>query len=58
MGSRFYGVRRDRFTVVTLEAFFQLYHLIEFDYVVNLSPEHYPLKSTNAIYHFLEVGSV
>lgn len=38
-----------------LELFFQLNQLIAFDYVINLSAEHYPMKSTSAIYHLLEV---
>jgi Core-2/I-Branching enzyme len=33
-----------------IESFFQLYHLIDWGYVINLSVEHYPLKSTKAIY--------
>lgn len=37
-----------------LDAFFQLYHLIDFEYVINLSSDHYPLKSTKAIYHELQ----
>lgn len=38
-----------------LELFFQLYHLIDFDYIINLSIEHYPIKSTNAMYLTLQV---
>lgn len=38
-----------------LELFFQLRHLIDFDYVINLSVDHYPMKSTRAIHHSLEV---
>jgi hypothetical protein len=37
-----------------LDAFFQLYHLIDFEYVINLSTDHYPLKSTKAIYKILQ----
>jgi hypothetical protein len=38
------------------ECFFQVYHLFKFDYVINLSPEHYPKQSTNAIHLNLEVS--
>jgi hypothetical protein len=38
-----------------IESFFQLYHLVDWEYVINLSAEHYPLKSTQAIYRILDV---
>jgi hypothetical protein len=37
-----------------LDAFFQLYHLTDCEYFINLSTDHYPLKSTKAIYKILQ----
>jgi hypothetical protein len=37
-----------------IEAFFQLYHLIHFEFIINLSVDHYPIRSTKAIYKTLQ----
>jgi hypothetical protein len=38
-----------------LEAFFQLYHTINFDFIIPLSTLHYPMKSSQDIIIELEV---
>lgn len=37
-----------------IESFFQLYHFIDWDYIINLSVDHYPIKSTKSIYRILQ----
>jgi Core-2/I-Branching enzyme len=36
-----------------LEAYFSIHHLLTFEYIINLSTDHYPLKSTAAQYKYL-----
>lgn len=38
-----------------IEAFFQMHHLFAYDYIINLSVEHLPIKSTQAIHAILNV---
>lgn len=38
-----------------IDGFFQMYHSLKFDYIINLSTDHYPLKSTKSIYRILQV---
>jgi hypothetical protein len=41
-----------------IDAFFQLYHSLEFDLIINLSIKHYPIMSTPAIIKTLSVHEI